>query len=321
MNLVKLGPSDECSSLGMGCWAIGGHGWGDVNDSDSMEALRMAYDMGVSLFDTADCYGLGHSERLLSRAFDKRLSDLFVCTKGGVRWNQSGKVWADTHPHYLENALNSSLKRLNIESIPLYYIHKPDGCTPIEESMYFLEKARKAGKIRAIGLSNFSAQEIERACSISSIDVAQLRLNLLDWEELESLEKVCKTQSISIVTWGCLADGLLTGKFDINSTFKENDHRFRDPNFQGDRFARNLEFVEQLSRLANDYGLSNGKVAMKFLLQETSTQCVLFGAKTSEQVSSNATIKEGLPSDFIQKIWFLIHEYKKYRMSNRRIES
>jgi aryl-alcohol dehydrogenase-like predicted oxidoreductase len=292
----------------MGCWAIGGHGWGTVNESDSIDALKTAFTMGISLFDTADCYGLGHSESLISKTFGKTLGELMLCTKGGVRWDSSGKVWRDTSPQYLERALDNSLRRLGIESIPLYYIHKPDGKTPVEEAMTFLDNARTSGKIRAIGLSNFSAQEIERASVVCRVDAVQLRLNLLDWQEYAGLESVCCTHKIAIISWGSLADGLLTGKFNINSEFKQDDHRSQDPNFSGVRFAQNLEFVDRLSALSHEHGLSNATVAMRFLLQTTSVKCVLFGAKTSDQVLSNVAIGYALPDKLLQELWRLVRD-------------
>ena len=121
--------------MGMGCWAVGGHGWGKVIDKESIGAIRHAFDRGITFYDTADVYGLGKSEEILRQALGKKLNSVFIASKGGVRWDESGKIWNDNSPKYLKFAVEGSLRRLGIERIPLYYIHKLDYKTPITEIM------------------------------------------------------------------------------------------------------------------------------------------------------------------------------------------
>ncbi len=130
LETMQIGQSGiTISRLGMGCWAIGGHGWGTVNDEDSIQAVRYALDNGITFYDTADAYGLGKSERLLTDTLGEYRKKVVIATKGGIRWNENGKVYADISPLYLRQAVEKSLRRLKLDCIPLYYIHKPDELT------------------------------------------------------------------------------------------------------------------------------------------------------------------------------------------------
>jgi aryl-alcohol dehydrogenase-like predicted oxidoreductase len=123
LDLIRTGEDGpQFTRIGMGCWAVGGHGWGKVNDDDSIKAVRHAFERGVTFFDTADCYGFGKSERVLRQALGKNLKSLFVASKGGVRWDEQLRVWNDSSPAYLRTAVEESLRRLGIERVPLYYL-------------------------------------------------------------------------------------------------------------------------------------------------------------------------------------------------------
>ncbi len=170
------------SRLGMGCWAVGGHGWGKIDDVDSIAAIKLAFDRGISFFDTADCYGLGKSETILKQSLGKHLTKVCVATKGGVRWNESGEVWNDSSPEYMQLAIENSLKRLGIERIPLYYHHKPDDRTPIPETMNMLMDMRKQGKIGEIGVANYSPFQLSEALTVAPIKAVQAKLNIFEQE-------------------------------------------------------------------------------------------------------------------------------------------
>ncbi|HBG05612.1 MAG: hypothetical protein A2075_12790 [Geobacteraceae bacterium GWC2_58_44] len=273
--------------MGMGCWAIGGHGWGAVNDDDSIKAIRHAYQRGVTFFDTADCYGLGKSERLLSRALGEDLKSLFVASKGGVRWDDSGRVWNDSSPAYLRTAVEASLQRLGLERIPLYYLHKPDEKTPIQEAMHGLVTLRQEGKIGEIGVANFSPQQLEEALKVAPVRVVQDQFNLLHRDRGLQLATICRNSGVLMVAWGALADGLLTGKFDLLSTFSEDDHRSRLPVFRGEKFAQALQRVSDLKAVAQSRGVSLGQLALRWVQDVFPWTCPLFGAKTVSQVEEN----------------------------------
>lgn len=274
------------SRLGMGCWAIGGHGWGSVDDEDSLRAVSCALDRGVTFFDTADVYGLGKSETLLARALGSSREKVVIASKGGVRWDGAGKVWNDISPVYLKQAVENSLTRLKIDCIPLYYIHKPDAVTPIQESIAMLERLREEGKIGAIGVANFTEDQLADALRIARVSAIQVRLNVFD-RTSEKLLNLCMQHAITLVAWGALADGMLTGKFTGKTKFSEDDHRGRMPEFKGDAFLENLKSVALLEHLAASSGHQVNQLALRWVLDYAKETCSLFGAKTDRQVIQN----------------------------------
>lgn len=285
MTLGHEGP--VISRLGMGCWAVGGHGWGKVNDEDSIRAVRCALENGVTFFDTADAYGLGKSETLLASAFGSSRNKVVIASKGGVRWNDAGKVWSDISPDYLRTAVENSLERLKLDCIPLYYIHKPDGVTPIQDSIAVLERMREEGKIGAIGVANFTVDQLAEALKVAPVSAVQVRLNVFDRTACNGLLNLCTRHAITLVAWGALADGLLTGKFTENSKLSDDDHRSRMPEFKGDAFFENLRLVELLGQFAASRGHQLSQLALRWVLDYTKMTCSLFGAKTDSQVMQN----------------------------------
>ena len=145
----------EISRIGFGCWAIGGHGYGQVEETDAIAAIRKAVGEGINFFDTADVYGFGQSEKILSKALGHTRHKVVIATKFGVNWNDEGETFKDISAKHVKEAVEASLKRLEIESIPLYQVHWYDGKTPIEETLEVLNKCKKEGKIQNIGVSNF----------------------------------------------------------------------------------------------------------------------------------------------------------------------
>jgi aryl-alcohol dehydrogenase-like predicted oxidoreductase len=273
--------------LGMGCWAVGGHGWGKVDDCESIKAVRYAFEQGITLFDTADVYGLGKSESLLRQALGTHIENVFVTTKGGVRWDTSGKVWNDSSPEYLRTAVEASLKRLGLETIPLYYIHKLDNRTPIKDILSALSDLQSAGKISAIGVSNFSSNELLEALEIASVAAVQTRLNILHPENGYALQDICKRNQIKLIAWGALNDGLLTGKFGPHTKFGENDHRSRSADFQGSNLVNHIRRVEKLRPIADKYNATLSQLALRWIMDLFPWACPLFGAKTPAQVTDN----------------------------------
>ena len=287
MENTKLGNSDlSVSRLGLGGCPLGGHGWGDSNDNDSVNAVRAAVDSGINFFDTADVYGLGHSEELLSRALGSARHEAMIATKFGVRWDQQKSPVKDISPKYLRMALEASLRRLRIDCIPLYYIHWSDGKTPVEEAMEELKRCQEEGKVRAIGVSNFDSAQILAATGIAEIASVQVQFSLVDDGAL-ALEATLQKTGSSMVTWGSLAQGLLSGKYDADSRFGTNDRRHRYENFQGEKFVQNLRRVELLKQVAARVDKTPAQVAIRWLLDTPMVSCVLFGAKTPKQVRDN----------------------------------
>jgi aryl-alcohol dehydrogenase-like predicted oxidoreductase len=300
------------SRLGMGCWAIGGHGWGKVRDEDSIRAIRCSLDNGVTFFDTADAYGLGKSETLLAEVLGPSITQVVIASKGGVRWNESGKVWSDISPAYLRLAIENSLRRLKVNCIPLYYIHKPDGVTPIQESIAALERMREEGKIGAIGVANFTADQLLLALQVAPVAAVQVRLNIFDRDASKELLGICRDHGINLVAWGALADGLLTGKFKANTKFSDDDHRSRIPQFKEDAFLRYNRCLKSLEQLAVNRGRKVGQLALRWVLDFEPFTCSLFGAKTDIQVMDNLGADGwSLTQEELSTIDFIVAEYRR----------
>ncbi len=288
LEMMQLGRTGtKITRLGMGCWAIGGHGWGKVNDEDSIRAIKCALDNGVTFFDTADAYGLGKSETLLAKCLGALRRDVVIASKGGVRWNNLGQVWPDISPDYLKQAVENSLRRLKLDQIPLYYIHKPDGITPIEASIEALARMNEEGKLYAIGVANFSADQLRQALQVAPITAVQIRLNIFNRKEAMDIIGLCKEHGITLVAWGALADGLLTGKFAEQIRFSDDDHRSRMYEFMPENFPKYYRGVQSLQQIARDRGQRISHLALRWVLDFQAVTCALFGAKTDKQVMEN----------------------------------
>ncbi|QDU99042.1 aldo/keto reductase [Lignipirellula cremea] len=288
MESFELG-GKQVSRLGMGGCPLGGHGWGAVDDRQLVAAVRRALEQGVTFFDTADVYGRGRSEEILADALGQDRSKVVIASKGGVRFTAEGKTFKDIRPAYLREAVEGSLRRLRLESLPLYYIHWPDGQTPVEEAVAELDRMRVEGKIEAIGVSNFTTDELRRAQQVAAISAVQVQYSLAERTQAEALLPAARQLQIPLITWGSLAQGMLTGKFTAQSKFGADDRRSRYENFQGDKLRSNLELVEVLHSIAGRLDRSPAQIAMRWLLDTAGVGCVLFGAKRPEQVDENTT--------------------------------
>jgi len=278
---------DRISRLGLGGCPLGGHGWGKVDDSESLAAVRRAVDRGIAFFDTADVYGLGHSEEILAKGLGALRHKVVIASKFGVRRDAGGRTCKDISPLYLRTALEASLRRLRVDCIPLYYAHWPDGVTPVTEVMSELMRVREEGKIRWIGLSNFSSPEVEQALAVGPVHAVQAQFSLLARRSAADLLPVVRRSKTALVTWGSLAQGMLTGEFDARSIFAADDRRSRYEAFQGAAYRTNLAAVEVVKQVAERYGKTPAQVAIRWLLDTPGVGAVLFGAKRPAQVDEN----------------------------------
>lgn len=279
--------AEPVSRIALGGCPLGGHGWGAVDDTESVAAVRAAVDAGVTFFDTADIYGLGHSEELLSHALAADRHRVTVATKFGVRMGSDNQAFRDVSPAWARSAVEASLRRLRLERIPLYYMHWPDGETCIEDVVGVLADLRAEGKIGAIGLSNVTADEVVRATRVATISAVQVQYSLVDRFEAETLLQTTRRLSIPLITWGSLAQGLLTGKYDEKSVFPPTDRRSRYENFQHPKLAENMRVVRRLQEISATAGEKPGQLAIRWLLDRPGVGAVLFGAKNVSQVAEN----------------------------------
>jgi aryl-alcohol dehydrogenase-like predicted oxidoreductase len=271
----------------MGCYQLGGHGWGDYEKRDAVYAVEKAIELGVTFFDTADVYGLGRSERELGQIIARRKDKVIVATKGGVAWDAQNRTRRDNSPEYLRYAVEQSLQRLGLEAIDLYFLHWIDGKTPLTESVGSLFSLQKEGKIQRVGLSNVNGEDLTKASKLGHISAVQVKVNILHHKPVHELVKICKETQTTLVTWGSLADGLLTGKYDAHSTFGDNDHRSKALDFRGIRYLKNLQVIEQLRPIAQAHHATVAQLALRWILDMFAGSVTLFGAKTAHQVMDN----------------------------------
>jgi len=288
MEYQKLGSTDlTVSRIGFGCWAMGGYGWGKIDDKESIAAVHKALDLGINFFDTADVYGFGRSEEVLSKALGLYRNKVIIATKFGVKWNKKGETSKDISPKRLAEALDGSLKRLKIDCIPFYQVHWPDFKTPISETMEALKKYQKAGKIRYIGCSNFSVKLIKEAQKFSRIESLQAPYNIKEREIEKELIPCAKKYKMGVITYSTLIQGLFTGKYEENSKFRKDDVRSRYENWIGEKFEKNLKIVEKLKKLSDFYKKTPAQIAIRWVLDNNNITSALIGIQKPEQVKEN----------------------------------
>ena len=289
MEYKRLGSTNlEISRIGFGCWAIGGHGYGSVDDRKSIKSIQKALDMGVNFFDTADVYGFGHSEEILSKALGSQKDKVIVATKFGVNWDENGQTYKDCSAKRIIEALDGSLKRLKIDCIPLYQIHWHDEKTQIEDVMETLLKCRDAGKILHIGCCNLSKKLILKASKILRIESYQCLYNLANRQNEDIIKYSSEELGISVLVYGVIGRGVFSAKYNKKSRFGKNDTRMNDSDFQGAQYDENILIAEKLSEMGKKYGKLPVQVAIRWVLENFNVTCAITGSKTPEQVAENA---------------------------------
>jgi len=280
----QLGRSKiEISAILFGGWQAGKAQWVGVNDDDTIAAHRAAFENGITTFDTAEAYGDGHSEQILGQALGDKRDNIVIATK----------VFASNLKHdKVIEACERSLKNLGTDRIDLYQIHWPAGSfsteiVPIEESMGALNTLKDQGKIRAIGVSNFSRAQLQEASQYGRIDSLQPPYSLF-WRQVESdAVPYCIENKISIIAYSPMAQGLLTGKFKRGHTFEDGDNRAGNRLFHGENYERAQSALERLRPLADKYGVTLGQLSLAWLIAQPMASAIV-GARNSEQATQNA---------------------------------
>lgn len=294
MEKRRLGQSDvELTVLTMGCWQAGKSGWSGVEDEEIIAAMRAAYEGGITAFDTAEGYGEGYSERILAKSVGEYRDDIIIATKVSPNHFKAEQV---------KEACERSLKNLDTDRIDLYQLHWPSGTfnspvVPIEETMMALNELKDAGKIRAIGVSNFNAEQIEEALQYGRIDSLQPPYSLF-WRIYENNGTVaaCLKNEIGIIPYSPLAQGLLTGKFNENNR-PTDDNRKGNTLFQDPIYQTALQAVADLEPIARRNGKTTGQLALQWLLHQQGVTSVIVGARNAEQVKDNLHAAQGSLSD------------------------
>ncbi|MGC9158055.1 MAG: aldo/keto reductase [Terracidiphilus sp.] len=295
-SLRALGNSDlQLTPIGFGAWAIGGgnweFGWGPQDDSESRAAIHRALDLGVNWIDTAAVYGLGHSEEIVGRAVREFSgSKPLIFTKCSMRWHADRTIYRSLKAASLAEELEGSLRRLGVETIDLYQIHWPDPAAEIEEGWEALARFREQGKIRWIGVSNFSVEQMKRAQKIAPITSLQPPYSMLRRAVEEEILPFAQASNIGVINYSPMASGLLTGAMTAAriAAFPSDDWRRRSPEFNEPRLIRNLRLVELLREIGNGHGVGPGVVAVAWTLHHPAITAAIVGGRSAQQVEGVA---------------------------------
>ncbi|WP_035296336.1 aldo/keto reductase [Brevibacillus thermoruber] len=297
----RLGDSELFPSvIGFGAWAAGKTGWGDVDERAIVEAIQTAYDLGVNFFDTAPFYGYGESERILGKTLKPVRDKVIIATKFGIVWNDKGGFVMDVSRKNILREIDESLKNLGTDYIDLYQVHWPDHKTPIQETMETLNELVQSGKIRYIGVSNFSVEQMEEARKYAHVVSLQSQYNLLQRGVEQAEYPYVERVGMGFIPYSPLAQGLLTGKFTKETKIPEDDVRRQfNPLFKDGEFEANVEKAEKIRTIADRYGKPMAQVAVNWLLAKPAVATVITGAKNKEQVIQNVAAAEWklLPED------------------------
>ena len=293
MQTRTLGNSDlNITPVGYGAWAIGGSGWqfawGSQDDNDSIAAIHRALDLGVNWIDTAAVYGLGHSEEVVAQALKQWSgSRPYIFTKCGLRWDSHGQVQKVLQAESIRRELEDSLRRLRVDAIDLYQIHwppDPDSAV-LEEGWSTLADLKREGKVRWIGVSNFSVLQLRRARAIAPVTSLQPPYSLLHREVEDEVLPYCRREGIGVIVYSPMASGLLTGAMTPEriAQLPHDDWRKKHPDFNEPSLSRNLDLVERLKQIANRHGRSAGEVAIAWTLQNPAVTGAIVGARNARQ--------------------------------------
>jgi aryl-alcohol dehydrogenase-like predicted oxidoreductase len=287
----RLGNSDmQITPLGIGAWAIGGSGWngsmGLQNEDDSVPAIHAALDHGLNWIDTAALYGLGHSEEVVARALRGRSQKPFVFTKCERVWDDKGEVGASLKAASIRKECEGSLRRLQVETIDLFQIHWPEPEEDIEEGWTTLAKLKEEGKVRYIGVSNFSVAQMKRAQSIAPITSLQPPYSVVTRKVEEEILPFAKANNIGVIVYSPMSAGLLTGSMTKErvANFIPEDWRRNLPNFQEPLLSRNLRVVEHMREIGKKHGRSPGEVAIAWTLDHEAVTGAIVGFRSPKQV-------------------------------------
>jgi aryl-alcohol dehydrogenase-like predicted oxidoreductase len=281
----------DLSPIGIGAWAMGGgdwpFAWGPQDDHQSISAIHAALDRGVNWIDTAAVYGLGHSEEVVGRAIAGRSLRPYIFTKCSLVWNDKREISNSLKADSIRRECEASLRRLKIDAIDLYQIHWPNPEADIEEGWATLAKLKQDGKVRWIGVSNFTAKQMDRCRKFALITSLQPPYSAISPEAEDDVLPYCQKHGIGVIVYSPMKSGLLSGKMTKErvANFPEDDFRRRALNFQEPALSRNLELAELMKKIGARHNRSAGEVAIAWTLRHPAVTGAIVGFRSAEQVA------------------------------------
>ena len=274
----------KVSRVALGTWAMGGWMWGGTDQRESVATIHAALHQGINLIDTAPVYGFGVSEEIVGAALVRRRAEAVIATKAGLEW-RDGKVYRNATRARIMQEVDDSLRRLRTDYIDIYQVHWPDPLVPVEETAEAMRSLYEQGKIRAIGVSNFSVSQMQRFRQVAPLHVLQPPYNLFERAIEAEILPYCRANDIAMLGYGALCRGLLSGRMRLDSTFDGDDLRRIDPKFKPPRFAQYLNAVRQLDELARRFHRSVIQLAVRWMLDQ-GISVALWGARRPDQLEA-----------------------------------
>ena len=315
MQKRQLGYTDlQLTTVGLGTWAMGGpwqFGWGPQNNDEAIAAVLTALDKGINWIDTAPIYGLGHSEELVGKALKQTREKPLIATKCGLLWNDKRKKVNCLKGKSIREECHASLKRLGVELIDLYQIHRPEPQEDFEQAFEEMAKLTQEGKVRYIGVSNFNVEQIKRVQKIHALASLQPPYSMLRREVEDELLTYCEENNIGLVAYSPMQRGLLTGKFSQQrlAALPLDDHRRRSHDFHEPQFTATLQLVDQLRPIAERNGKTLAQLAISWVLRRSEITAAIVGARRPEQiVETSAASDFQLSTEDIEEIERLLAE-------------
>ncbi len=285
----------QISAIGFGCWEIGG-GYGSIEETDFIKAVNRALDAGINCFDTAEAYGMGASEKSLAKALGGRRKEAVITTKFGIGY-PGFPNYRDASRARVMSSIEKALKNLNTDYVDVFMVHWPDRNVPFEETMKALDDVVKQGKARAVAVSNFKLEEIERCMKTRRVDVVQYCWNMLDRRMQKGIYPYCQKNGIGVMAYGSLAYGMLTGTFSVEMNFDSDDWRSRRGKlgnvnlfqhlFGPEQFVKNIRAVEELKEIARRYGKTLPQLALRWTTSNPVISTALVGCRNEKEVNDN----------------------------------
>ncbi len=293
--LRTLGNSDlHLTPIGFGAWAIGGgdwqYSWGAQDDKDSVAAIHRALDLGINWIDTAAIYGLGHSEEVVGRALKSSSRKPYIFTKCSMRWREDRSIYNSLKADSLSEEVEASLARLGVEAIDLYQIHWPNPDSEVEEGWEALSRLREQGKLRWIGVSNFSVEQMKRAQKIASITSLQPPYSMLRRAVETEILPFAQQNGIGVINYSPMLSGMLAGKMTPErvAAFPADDWRRKNAEFNEPKLSRNLRLVDLLREIGHGHGVGPGVVAVAWTLHHPAITAAIVGGRSAKQVEETA---------------------------------